>query len=72
MKKFVETFEQTITNFVGASLSDKCDEVTFVQALCGVFTSKKHKTQLPSCIIKVIAYTSTFYLLFEVKGESKE
>lgn len=39
MKKFVETFEQTITNFVGASLSDKCDEVTFVQALCGVFTN---------------------------------
>ena len=31
-----------------------------------------NKSQLPSCIIKVIAYTSTFYLLFEVKGESKE
>jgi len=39
MKKFVETFEQTITNFVGASLTDKCDEVTFVQAMCGVFTN---------------------------------
>ena len=33
------------------------------------FHSIKH---LPSCIIKVIAYASTFYFLFEVKGASKE
>ena len=32
----------------------------------------QEEAHLPSCIIKVIAYASTFYFLFEVKGASKE